>query len=167
MARSAVFLLAAALCFSSLLGSALSNPSHFTVEGLVYCDTCRAQFVTKLSEYMEGAKVRLECRNREGGDLTYSVEGETDKTGTYQLGVDGEHENEVCEIVLVKSSKPDCSEISTDTYTRKASRISLTSNNGMVSGKRLANPLGFMKKEALPECSEVLKELGILSFDTE
>ena len=104
----------------------------------------------------------MECRNREGGDLTFSVEGTTDEGGIYRLPVDGEHEEDVCEIVLVKSSKPGCEEVSQGSFQRKSARISLTRNNGMATPVRLANPLGFMKKEPLPECPEVLKELEII-----
>uniref|UniRef100_A0A5B7B8H0 Putative olee1-like protein n=1 Tax=Davidia involucrata TaxID=16924 RepID=A0A5B7B8H0_DAVIN len=151
-----------ALCLFSLLGVAHCGDSHFFVEGEVYCDTCRSQFITRVSEKMSGAKVRLECRGLEGGELSYSIEGETDENGYYRLPVEGEHEEEICEVSLVKSSKPDCEEISTEGWAKSSSRISLTSNNGIASDKRLANPLGFMAKEALPECAEVFKEMGML-----
>lgn len=112
-----------------------------------------------------GAKVKLQCREREGGVITYSVEAETDESGTYHLEVDGEHEEEICEIVLLKSSEPDCSEISKDPFLEKSARISLTKNNGLTSPVRHANPLGFMKKQKLPVCGKVLKELGMTAED--
>ncbi|XP_034698616.1 olee1-like protein [Vitis riparia] len=163
MARSlqAVILLATALCFLSFQASVRAEP-HFFVKGQVYCDTCRIQFITRVSEYVPGAKVRLECRDREGGSVTYSIDGETDETGSYRLPVEGEHEEEVCEVQLIKSSKPECSEISRGMFARRSARISLASNNGMASSDRLANPLGFLRQESLSECPEVLKELGIL-----
>ncbi|KAI3414802.1 uncharacterized protein J3R85_015841 [Psidium guajava] len=165
MAKSlkAILFLASALCFLSLLG-AVYGDDRFFVEGKVYCDTCRTQFITKVSKDMAGAKVRLECRDREGGAVTYSIEGVTDNTGTYRLPVDGEHEEEICEIVLAKSSQPGCEEVSNDAFLRKSARISLTKNNGMATPVRQANPLGYMKKEPLAECTEVLKELGMTSF---
>lgn len=110
--------------------------------------------------------MRLECRDREGGSLTYSVEGTTDNKGTYRLPVDGEHEEEVCEIILVKSSKQGCDEVSKDTFLRRSAKINLTANNGISSPVRIANPLGFMKKDPLPECADVLKELGMIGTDT-
>ncbi|KAK4798474.1 hypothetical protein SAY86_030800 [Trapa natans] len=161
----AVVLLASTACFLTLLRTAQAD-SRFFVEGKVYCDTCRTQFVTRLSEYLDGATVRLECSEREGGSLTYSVEGTTDNTGTYRLPVDGEHEEEICEIVLVKSNKEGCDEVSKDTFLRNSARITLTANSGMSTPVRSANPLGFMKKIPLPECSDVLKELGMLGTDT-
>ncbi|XP_041027792.1 olee1-like protein [Juglans microcarpa x Juglans regia] len=164
MAKSVIFLAASALCFLSLLCFAYCD-SHFSVEGRVYCDTCRTQFVTRLSTYMKGAKVRLQCREREGGVITYSLESETDESGTYHLGVDGEHEEDVCEIVLVKSSDPDCSEVSKDPFLDKSARISLTKNNGITSPVRLANPLGFLRKERVDGCGEVLRELGLTAED--
>ncbi|KAF8026360.1 hypothetical protein BT93_F2989 [Corymbia citriodora subsp. variegata] len=162
MAKSlkAFVFLALAVSFLSLLG-AVYGDSRFFVEGKVYCDTCRTQFTTRVSQDMQGAKVRLECKNREGGDLTYSIEGVTDHAGTYRLPVDGEHEEEICEIVLVKSSQTGCDEVSNEAFLRKSARISLTKNNGMATPVRQANPLGFLKKEALPECTDVLKELGM------
>ncbi|GLU22862.1 hypothetical protein SLE2022_389050 [Rubroshorea leprosula] len=158
---SVILFLASALCVLSL-AVAHGNPiPRFYVEGKVYCDTCRAQFVTRISDYMAGAKVRLECRDREGGTVKYSVDGQTDKLGTYVLTIDGEHEEEVCDITLVESSDHECSEINQDAFLRKSARISLTTNNGITSPVRLANPLGFMRKTPLPECTEVLRELGI------
>nr|O49813.1 RecName: Full=Olee1-like protein; Flags: Precursor [Betula pendula]CAA74365.1 putative Ole e 1 protein [Betula pendula] len=159
MAKS-IIIQAPALCFLSLLGFAYSE-SRFFVEGKVYCDNCRTQFVTKLSTYMKGAKVSLECRNREGGTLIYSSDSETDKSGTYRIPVDGDHEEEICEIALKKSSDPDCSEVSKDPFLKKSARISLTKNNGISTPVRLANPLGFMKKKPLPECAKALRELGM------
>ncbi|PON41366.1 Pollen allergen Ole e 1 family [Parasponia andersonii] len=160
MAKS-VIIFASALCFLSLLGFAYCETPRLFVEGKVYCDTCRTQFVTRVTEYMKGAKVRLECRDNEGGSVTYSAEAETDASGTYRIPVDGDHEEEICEIQLVKSSSPDCSEVSNDPYNKLSARVSITSNNGIASPVRQANPLGFLKKEPLPECSEVLRELGI------
>ncbi|KAL3739901.1 hypothetical protein ACJRO7_021212 [Eucalyptus globulus] len=164
MAKSlqAIIFLASALSFLSLLG-AVYGDSRFFVEGKVYCDTCRTQFITKVSKDMPDAKVRLECKEREGGSVTYSIEGVTDNTGTYRLPVDGEHEEEICEIVLVKSSQPGCEEVSNDPFLRKTARISLTKNNGMATPVRQANPLGYMKNESLPECADVLRELGMTS----
>lgn len=159
MAR-AIIVLASALCFMSFLGAAYGH-SRFFVEGKVYCDTCRAQFVTRVSENMPGAKVRLECKTRENGEITYSYDGVTDETGTYRLPVDGDHSEEVCDIRLIKSSQPGCEEISDDLFLRKSARISLTTDNGIATPVRQANPLGFLKKEALPECADVLRELGI------
>ncbi|XWS19698.1 hypothetical protein CRYUN_Cryun31cG0038300 [Craigia yunnanensis] len=158
----AIFFLASALCFLSLLGivHAESTPQFF-VEGKVYCDNCRAQFVTRISKYMEGAKVRLECKDLEGGKLTYFVDGETDASGTYRLKVEGDHEEEICEVALIESSDPECSEIDKENYLRKSARVSLTKENGISSDSRISNPLGFMVKERVPECTEVLRELGI------
>lgn len=111
---------------------------------------------------LAGAKVRLECRDREGGSLTYSIEGDTDAHGMYSLPVDGDREDEICEVVLVKSNKPGCEEINNSPFVRKGARVSITANNGLASPVRLANPLGFLKKEPLPQCDDVLKELGLV-----
>jgi hypothetical protein len=117
------------------------------------------------SDNAAGAKVGLECKDREGGSLIYSSEAETDESGTYRLPVDGDHEEEICEVVLKKSSDPECGEVSKDPFLKKSARISLTKNNGISSPVRLANPLGFMKKTPLPGCTEALRELGMTADD--
>lgn len=50
-----VLILASALCFLSLLGFAYCETPRLFVEGKVYCDTCRAQFVTRVSHYINGS----------------------------------------------------------------------------------------------------------------
>lgn len=107
--------------------------------------------------------MRLECRDSEGGKLTYSVDGLTDASGSYSIKVDGDHEEEVCEVALVESSDHECAEIDKENFLKKTARVGLTKDNGISSDKRMANPLGFMVKDRLPECTEVLRELGITS----
>ncbi|XP_015899170.3 olee1-like protein [Ziziphus jujuba] len=159
MARALVVVALIATTISLSLSSVLCSDAseHFFVEGKVYCDTCRVQFVTRVSEYLPGAKVRLECRQRNDSTLTYSTEGETDKNGVYTLPVDGDHEEEICEVKALKSPREDCNEHFAD-YDQKA-RVVLTDKTGVTNIARYASPLGFMKKEALPVCAEVLKEL--------
>ncbi|XP_004485892.1 olee1-like protein [Cicer arietinum] len=158
MAKSTIILIST-LCFLSFFGSVYCN-DRFFVEGVVYCDTCRTQFITKLTEFMEGATVRMECKE-DNGTVTFSKEAVTDASGTYRVEVDGDHEDEVCEITLAKSPRKDCSEVDSDSHLEQAARISITNNNGIVSPLRTANPLGFLKKERLPGCADVLKDLGI------
>ena len=97
----------------------------------------------------------------DGGNVTFSKEAKTDASGSYRVEVDGDHEDEVCAVTLVHSPRSDCSEIDNESHLDQAARISITNNNGIVSPVRKANPLGFLKKERLRGCAEVLKELGI------
>ncbi|XP_077229414.1 olee1-like protein [Tasmannia lanceolata] len=154
----ALSILATSLCFFALFRSAFCHDFIF-VEGKVYCDTCRLQFETRVSEYMPAAKVRVECLDRTTGLLTYTIEGLTDPSGNYKIPVEGDHEDEICEAVLVSSSRPDCNEITLD---RSRARIQLSKNNGIVSDSRFANPLGFMKKEVLPICQKIMRELELI-----
>lgn len=109
-----------------------------------------------------GATVRLECKHRETGNTTLTVEAVTDLAGAYSMEVTGDHEEELCEIVLAKSPDPECSEVSHDEYLRNAARISLTANDGIATNEtRIVNPLGFMRKEPLADCPIVFKELGL------
>lgn len=102
----------------------------------------------------------MQCKE-ENGTITFSKEAVTDARGTYRLEIDGDHEDDVCEVVLVKSPRKDCSEVDTDSHLKQAARVSITKNNGIVSSLRTANPLGFLKNQRLPGCSQMLRELGI------
>lgn len=167
MAKSqAIILLAVALCLFSLAGVSNADTDQFSVEGMVYCDTCRLQFMTRVSSFMEGATVRLQCRNITTGIENYNAEAVTDKSGHYTFQVSGDYEDDICQITLVKSSNDDCSEIATEAIGQQGAQISLTSNNGEATPVRNANPLGFMKKEPLSECDAVIKELE-MDFDEE
>ncbi|KAK1378615.1 Pollen Ole e 1 allergen/extensin [Heracleum sosnowskyi] len=136
---------------------------EFKVQGQVYCDVCRAQFITKLSTFMKGATVRLECRDRENDTQTsFSGEGTTDDTGTYHITVTGDHEDDICAIKLVKSPDSECSDISAEKFSRDIARVSLTKNSGIATNIRNANPIGFMKKNPHEECKSLLEELGVV-----
>ncbi|PIA52122.1 hypothetical protein AQUCO_01000186v1 [Aquilegia coerulea] len=160
MAKSvqALLPLIAAIGFLSFLGFAMCDETLF-IEGQVYCDTCRTAFVTKASNLIEGAKVALNCRDRAAGDLTYSLEGVTDSTGSYKLAVEGDHEEEICEIKLISSPREDCNETIPGLDN---ARVLVTSNNGISELSRFVNSLGFLKKEPLPECHEILRGMGMV-----
>ncbi|XP_028794797.1 olee1-like protein [Neltuma alba] len=161
MAKSgAILILASALCLLSLLNLAECHDQFF-VEGSVYCDTCRTQFMTRLSRFVAGATVRLECKEAESGKVTLSKEAVTDGSGGYSVEIEGDREDESCEVVLVKSSDPECSEIDASSFGTQAAKVSVTRNNGIVSPVRSANPLGFLRNQPLPECGAVLQELHL------
>ncbi|KAG8365535.1 hypothetical protein BUALT_Bualt18G0115200 [Buddleja alternifolia] len=156
----------AALSFVSLAGTANSSAPQFYVEGEVYCEVCRTDFINKFSELMPGAKVKLECKGEGEGNITYSIEGETNEKGLYNLAVEGDHEDEECEITLVKSSRPDCDEVPDEGFAvTPNSRITLTQHNGVHGITRHANPLAFAKKEFAPPCAEFLKQIAVDSDD--
>jgi len=60
MASKAIFFsffVVSAVCLSSLAGFAAADADdfdRFQIQGSVYCDTCRVQFVTRLSKFLEG-----------------------------------------------------------------------------------------------------------------
>nr|GMD84158.1 anther-specific protein LAT52-like [Ipomoea batatas] len=158
MARAAVVALISALCTLALATTFVHGApaEKFSVRGQVYCDTCRVQFQTRISEYMAGVVVRLDCKNIDNETLTYSVQGETGPDGKYSLSVDGDHENDMCDVTVVKSPKEDCKE--TVAGLEKA-RVVCTENVGMDGSVRYANPLFFMKRKADERCPQVLKEI--------
>ena len=165
MAKSmAIIVLSAAVCFLAVLSTGESRRQHqnsLHVEGTVYCDTCRAQFMTRLSTAMAGATVRLECKESLTGKVTLAKEAVTDGAGKYAVELEGDREDEICNVVLVKSSDRDCDEIDGSSFADPAARVSATRNNGIVSPVRTANPLGFLRREPLKECVGVFKELGL------
>lgn len=109
-----------------------------------------------------GAKVTLECRDREGGHITLTADGETDATGVYSIAVNGDHEEEVCEVIAKESPREDCNE---PVKGRNQGRVLITANNGIPSPVRFVNSLGFLKKEPLPACPKVIAALGLTPED--
>ncbi|MCE3049212.1 Anther-specific protein lat52 [Datura stramonium] len=103
----AILVLSALCCILAFANFAQCN-EHFKVEGSVYCDTCRVQFQTRLSEYIEGTWVRLVCRDIVTEQVKYEAEALTDKNGKYTIAVVGDHENELCDVEVVKSPREDC-----------------------------------------------------------
>ncbi|CAN6720712.1 unnamed protein product [Malus baccata var. baccata] len=146
-----------ALCMLPALAAA-TRPMRipFTVEGKVYCDTCRAGYETKAITYIAGAKVRLECRDKTSMALLYTKEGTTDSAGCYKIPVAEDHLDQFCDAVLVSSPQKDCATVSPG---RERARVILTANNGIASYNRFANAMGFMRTEALSGCTQILKEL--------
>ncbi|GMJ13846.1 hypothetical protein like AT4G08685 [Hibiscus trionum] len=157
MAKASVIaILFFAVCISSSLSLAYGR--KFTVEGRVYCDTCRVEFETKLSQPITGAIVKLECRNRTTGSFTYrSQDMLTDGKGDYKIEVEGDYGDSDCDVALVKSPRPDCSD---PTEEWRKARVVLSALDGITGDIRFTNNLGFKKKVALPGCKQVLTEMG-------
>ncbi|PKA59239.1 Pollen-specific protein C13 [Apostasia shenzhenica] len=153
MAKIHLHVLAA---FFILAGAAAAV--EFDVEGRVYCDNCRAGFVTNVTEYIEGATVRVECIHFLNQKVEHSVEAVTTAGGFFRVAIPNDHEEEICYVKLVKSSRADCVEIVPN---RDQARILLTENSGQTNNVRYANALGFLKDEALPGCAELLKAYAL------
>ncbi|KAB2032291.1 hypothetical protein ES319_D05G363200v1 [Gossypium barbadense] len=86
------------------------------------------------------------------------------RAGGYKIEVKGDHEDEICEVSLVKSPRADCNE---PTEVWRKARVVLTKADGVSGIYRFANNLGYMKKEALPECKKVLTEMGYFELQDE
>lgn len=97
----------------------------------------------------------VKCRNIKSDKTTYSCEGVTDHSGTYKIPISGDHENEICETVLVSSPQTGCTTVAPG---RDRARLALTHNNGIASDNRYANNLGFVKDAPLAGCAELLKQ---------
>ncbi|CAM8939014.1 unnamed protein product [Rhodiola kirilowii] len=135
-----------------------TNP--LIVRGRVYCDTCRAGFETPATTYIAGVRVRLECRDRHSFEMRYTIDALTDASGTYEVTVNEDHEDEVCDAVLIRSPRPDCALLSPG---RDRARVILTRYNGIASDISFVNSLGFMKNEALSGCTELLQQYSELN----
>ncbi|CAL5405936.1 unnamed protein product [Camellia sinensis] len=151
-----------ALCVLAFATIAQSHEEVFNIEGKVYCDTCRVMFPTRVTQYLEGAEVELRCRAIENGTVTYSVSGRSGAGGCYSLKVHGDHQDEICDVVVVSSPDPSCNEIVSEI---DSTRLCLTHNSGIESAVRYANPIGFVKTEALTDCAEVLDELSFVPIE--
>ncbi|KAF8405985.1 hypothetical protein HHK36_008065 [Tetracentron sinense] len=155
MARLRVLILLA-LCFLPAIVRAARPPKNpLIVQGRVYCDTCRAGFETSATTFIPGAKVRVECKDRDTLKLLFSIEGATDSTGTYKILVADDHEDQLCDAVLVSSPQGDCASVDPG---RDRARVILTRSNGIASNNRFANSMGFMKDQALSGCTQLLKQ---------
>ncbi|XP_043689065.1 pollen-specific protein C13-like [Telopea speciosissima] len=153
MAR--VFLLVALCVLPALVSASHSLRKPFVVVGKVYCDTCRCGFETPATTYIHGAKVRVQCKDRDSLQVVYNADGVTDSTGTYKITVLDDHEDELCETVLVSSPQSDCTAKSPG---RDGSHVILTNNNGIISNIRHANAMGFMKDSPLSGCTQILQQ---------
>ncbi|XP_026413031.1 olee1-like protein [Papaver somniferum] len=123
--------------------------------------SCR--FETEISEPIKGAKVGLECRNKEGGNITYTAEDVvTDEDGMYSVVINGDHEDDICKVLLKESPRSDCNEV---VPTRNQGHVAITDNNDIDSPIRFMNSFAFLKKEPLSNCSKVIANLGITPDD--
>ena len=133
----------------------------FFVEGEVYCDTCRAGFVTNVTTPIQGAKVRLECRHfmTKAGTVERSAEGLTDAVGSYKIELkDNRGSEEVCAVRLISSPVPGCGEIEKG---RDSAPAMLVAGAGLATKVRRASLLGFLKSEPLPNCGKILSDLAL------
>ncbi|CAN6234857.1 unnamed protein product [Urochloa humidicola] len=148
---------AAAVLFYAAVAVATDAPDYI-IQGRVYCDTCRAGFETNVTEYIKGAKVRLECKHFGTGAVERAIDGVTDETGTYKIELKDSHEEDICEVVLIQSPRKDCDEIQA---LRDRASVLLTRNVGICDGLRLANSLSFFKDVPLPVCGALLKQFDL------
>jgi len=137
---------------------AVEHKTNYCVRGRVYCDSCRAGFETSASTYLQGAKVKLQCRQRHTQEILYEADAETDATGSYKIYVNKDQKNNVCDTMLVSSPHRFCK---TADPGRDRSRVVLTGNNGIVSNDRYANNMGFLMDQPLSFCSQLMQQYAV------
>ncbi|KAJ4959108.1 hypothetical protein NE237_026219 [Protea cynaroides] len=103
------------------------------------CDTCRAMFLTKVSQPIPNAVMKLICQSRENDIVIYTTQSPTTVDGKYTIEVDGDHEKDICETTVPESTVADCKQVVPG---RDHACIVFSHNNGIVSKKRLENSLG-------------------------
>lgn len=105
--------------------------------------------------WLLGARVRIECKDRKSLQVVYSVEGETNSDGTYEILVEDDHEDQICQSLLVSSSIADCKSADPG---RDRATVVLTRYNGCLNDQRFANAMGFLKDQPLSGCTQLLKQ---------
>nr|AEW90948.1 pollen-specific protein F8-6 [Secale cereale x Triticum turgidum subsp. durum] len=163
MASLRILSVIAVVAIFALAGTAVANDlPDYIVQGRVYCDTCRAGFETNVTEYIKGAKVRLECKRFGTEKVECSIDGVTDETGTYKIELKDSHPEDICEMVLVQSPLANCNEIQD---LRDRAEIVLSRYVGISDNIRMANPLGYLKDKPLPVCPDLLKTFNPTTDD--
>ncbi|KAK4840110.1 hypothetical protein QYF36_000053 [Acer negundo] len=153
MAR--LLLLLAVVLLPVVLVNATIKGTPFHIHGHVYCDTCQCGFETSATYYIPGATVRIVCKQRENMETTYTMDGVTDSTGSFNIKVEDDKGDQICYTKLVSSPVADCK---TPDLGRDRSQIILTRSNGAISNLHYSNALGFRKEKPLAGCSELLKK---------
>nr|GMC57720.1 protein DOWNSTREAM OF FLC-like [Ipomoea batatas] len=125
----------------------------FLVKGKVYLDTCNCGFETTATKYLPKSHVRLECKKRDSDAVTYTANAVTNSQGEYSILVNGDRGDDLCDVVLVKSSDPLSGKPDSG---RDRARVILSRNNGLVNDVRFANNLGFTTKQPLASCAQHL-----------
>ncbi|CAN0903576.1 Anther-specific protein LAT52 [Linum grandiflorum] len=154
MAPRFLLFVALSVLLAALVSDARPAKDPFLVRGKVYCDTCNFGFETPKSTSIPGATVRIECKDRKTNKPVYSREGKTNSEGMYEIHVDEDHMDEVCDAKVVNSPQLDCFKPSSG---RDQARVILTDSNGISSKVRFANAMGFSKEGTVNGCSQLLK----------
>lgn len=108
--------------------------------------------------YYAGATVKLVCRDRKTMKELYTDVATSNRHGKYMFVVHEDHKDEMCDVMLVKSSDKGCSKISKG---REQSRVILNHYNGIASQIRHANNMGFEKDVSDVFCSELIKKYQV------
>uniref|UniRef100_A0A1J3HL57 Protein DOWNSTREAM OF FLC n=2 Tax=Noccaea caerulescens TaxID=107243 RepID=A0A1J3HL57_NOCCA len=151
------------LCILPAIAMAARRPmigkNTMVVKGSTYCDICKFGFETAESSYfIPGATVKLVCKDRKTMKETYTAEAVSDRKGNYKFVVHEDHKDEMCDVMLVKSSDKSCPKISPG---REQSRVILNHYNGIASHVRHANNMGFEKEVRDVFCSELIKKYQV------
>ncbi|KAK9085943.1 hypothetical protein Sjap_026354 [Stephania japonica] len=155
MARVFILFVALVCVLPALVSASRPVRSPFHVHGKVVCDTCCAGFETTATTPVKGATVRLECKNRDTMEVVYSDVKKTNGNGAYEFTVLEDHEDQLCQTVLVSSGEKECSKILAG---RERANVVVTNNNGIISSDRFANNLVAVRNQPMSGCAQVLQQ---------
>nr|GMC62793.1 protein DOWNSTREAM OF FLC-like [Ipomoea batatas] len=155
MARFLVLFALCSLAAAAAIATATVSDKPFLVKGKVYLDTCNCGFETTATKYLPKSHVRLECKKRDSDAVTYTANAVTNSQGEYSILVNGDRGDDLCDLVLVKSSDPLSGKPDSG---RDRARVILSRNNGLVNDVRFANNLGFTTKQPLASCAQVVAQ---------
>nr|GMC60125.1 protein DOWNSTREAM OF FLC-like [Ipomoea batatas] len=151
----ALFALCSLAAAAAAIATATVSDKPFLVKGKVYLDTCNCGFETTATKYLPKSHVRLECKKRDSDAVTYTANAVTNSQGEYSILVNGDRGDDLCDVVLVKSSDPLSGKPDSG---RDRARVILSRNNGLVNDVRFANNLGFTTKQPLASCAQVVAQ---------
>jgi len=101
-------------------------------------------------------QLKVECKNRDNDTTTFTSETKSGADGYFTVKVPGDHEEDICEVILTPNHHPQCNEIMAS---RDRDPVSLADNAGVVGNVRYANDLFYMTKDVDKRCEAIYESL--------
>ena len=101
-------------------------------------------------------QLKIECKNRDNKTSTFTSETKSRPDGYFVVKVPGDHEEDICEVILTPNKHSQCNEIMA---TRDRDQVSLADNAGVVGNVRYTNDLFYMTKDVDKRCEVIYESL--------
>ncbi|KAM3251353.1 major pollen allergen Lig v 1 [Capsicum annuum] len=156
-----IMLIASIICSFSLVGISDGSTEKkeekkdplLVVQGRVYCDPCRAAFLSNLSEPLPGAGVQLQCHQFKTKKQVLSIPALTNSIGSYRILLEGNHSDESCAVFLKSSPRKDCNTFIGNNEYPTLTAIELYGKKFKNGQTYVTEPLRFLTKEVSSKCS--------------